>query len=127
MLTSNSNLQVAPLAGPKNLITFGSWSYDACYKDLVNNKRVLPTGVKTNATIEGCLAAASSAGAQVAGLSYYDECWYSTTLSSDSYVIPETNCRFPCRGNPNESVSFLMHPSCRFINIARLYLQNVRR
>lgn len=101
-LTPESIDQVAPLSGPINLTTFGSWSYDACYKDLVNNKRALPTGVRTNATIEGCIAAASSAGAQVAGLSYYNECYYSTTLSSDSYVIPETQCRFACAGNPNE-------------------------
>lgn len=98
--------QVLPLSGPKNLTTFGNWKYDACYKDLVNNQRVLPTQLsKFNFTIEGCLNAATTAGANVAGLSYYHECWYSTdNVAASSYTIDDTNCRFPCEGNPNEFV-----------------------
>ncbi|GAA5905139.1 uncharacterized protein JCM6883_004978 [Sporobolomyces salmoneus] len=99
-----SSNTVAALTGPKNLTSFGSWSYDACYKDLVNNQRVLPNQVSSfNKTIEGCLNAATSAGAKVAALSYYYECYYLTSdISSSSYKIDESNCRFPCQGNPNE-------------------------
>ncbi|GAA5847516.1 hypothetical protein JCM3766R1_005338 [Sporobolomyces carnicolor] len=98
------SIKVLPLSGPKNLTTFGNWKYDACYKDLVNNQRVLPTQLsKFNFTIEGCLNAATTAGANVAGLSYYHECWYSTdNVAASSYTIDDTNCRFPCEGNPNE-------------------------
>ncbi|GAA5966294.1 hypothetical protein JCM3765_005246 [Sporobolomyces pararoseus] len=96
--------KVPALTGPKNLTSFGNWKYDACYKDLVNNQRVLPNQLSQyNFTIEGCLNAAGSLGASVVGLSYYHECWYSTSdISSTSYKIDGTNCLFPCDGNPNE-------------------------
>ncbi|GAA6061607.1 hypothetical protein JCM10212_000915 [Sporobolomyces blumeae] len=96
--------KIAALSGPKNLTTFGGFNYDACYKDLVNNQRVLSNQLTGfNKTIEGCLSAAAAKGATVVGLSYYDECWYSTgNISSTSYAIDESNCRFPCKGNPNE-------------------------
>ncbi|GAA5875572.1 hypothetical protein JCM16303_000671 [Sporobolomyces ruberrimus] len=96
--------KVAPLAGPKNLTSFGNWNYDACYKDLVNNQRVLPNQItKFNYTIEGCLSSAASLGATTVGLSYYHECWYSTAdISTSSYKVDATNCAFACEGNPNE-------------------------
>ncbi|GAA5931862.1 uncharacterized protein JCM15063_001588 [Sporobolomyces koalae] len=98
------SVQVAPLTGPKDLTTYGSWTYDSCYKDLVNQQRVLPSSTAVaNFTIENCLDAAGALGAKVVGLSYSHECWYSTTdIASSSYKIDDTNCRFVCRGNPNE-------------------------
>ncbi|GAA5891595.1 hypothetical protein JCM5296_004269 [Sporobolomyces johnsonii] len=95
------------LTGPTNaqLATFGNWTYDACYSDLVNNKRSLPLSLANkNQTIEGCLSLAASVGANIAGLSYYSECYFSTTgnISANASVLPDTSCRFPCKGNPNE-------------------------
>ncbi|GEM09398.1 WSC and DUF1996 domain containing protein [Rhodotorula toruloides] len=94
------------VTGPTNaqLKTFGQWTYDACYSDLVNNQRSLPTQItNANQTIEACLDACTDKGATVCGLSYYHECWMtSTNISSASTVLDDTRCRFPCAGNPLE-------------------------
>ncbi|BGP05739.1 hypothetical protein JCM10049v2_001552 [Rhodotorula toruloides] len=94
------------VTGPTNtqLKTFGQWNYDACYSDLVNNQRSLPTQItNANQTVEACLDACTDKGATVCGLSYYHECWMTTTnISSASTVLDDTSCRFPCAGNPLE-------------------------
>ncbi|BGP53646.1 hypothetical protein JCM8202_003584 [Rhodotorula sphaerocarpa] len=96
---------IKPVQGATNadLATFGPWKYDACYQDLVNGQRSLPTQItNSNDTIEACLDACSKAGAQVCGLEYYGQCWMSKTdILASAYVVPDTKCRFACSGNPN--------------------------
>ncbi|GAA6026743.1 hypothetical protein JCM8097_005827 [Rhodosporidiobolus ruineniae] len=84
--------------------TFGNWTYDNCYSDMVDNQRSLPTPlVNANKTIEACLDACQSNSATVCGLSYGGECYMTTTdISSASTVIDDTSCRYPCAGNPLE-------------------------
>ncbi|BGO99964.1 hypothetical protein NBRC10513v2_001409 [Rhodotorula toruloides] len=101
-----TSTQRQAVTGPTNaqLETFGQWTYDACYSDLVNNQRSLPTQItNANQTVEACLDACTDKGATVCGLSYYHECWMTTTnISSASTVLADTSCRFPCAGNPLE-------------------------
>ncbi|KAI5475386.1 WSC and DUF1996 domain containing protein [Pseudohyphozyma bogoriensis] len=83
---------VAPLTAPAapNLVT-ANWTYSACQSDLVNNVRSLPLGLSSNSTVEGCLAACTAKKAVACGLSYFGECWASTTgLSSASKVLDAT-------------------------------------
>ncbi|GAA5837744.1 hypothetical protein JCM9279_006849 [Rhodotorula babjevae] len=85
-----------------DLATRGTFTYDACYQDLVNGVRALPTGLSNPAsTADACLHACATKGALVCGLSYYGECWMSTTAIKTP-KIAENKCHFACSGNPNE-------------------------
>ncbi|GAA5890815.1 hypothetical protein JCM8208_003061 [Rhodotorula glutinis] len=85
-----------------DLATRGVWSYDACYEDLVNGVRSLPTGLSNPlSTADACLDSCAKKGALVCGLSYYGECFMSTTAIKTS-KIAESRCHFACAGNPNE-------------------------
>ncbi|KAI5477385.1 WSC and DUF1996 domain containing protein [Pseudohyphozyma bogoriensis] len=84
-------------------VNTSDWTFSGCQSDLVNNVRSLPTGLSTNGTVEGCLAACTEAGSVACGLSYYGECWSSTTgISNASTVLPATSCEYACKGNPLE-------------------------
>ncbi|GAA5867570.1 hypothetical protein JCM8547_001223 [Rhodosporidiobolus lusitaniae] len=94
------------LTGPTvaELKNFGRWTYDACYQDLVGGKRTFSGGLtNSNKTVEACLSGAEAKGATYAALSYYGECYYSTSTTAPTVpVLAETSCRYPCAGNPNE-------------------------
>ncbi|GAA6003230.1 hypothetical protein JCM10207_001812 [Rhodosporidiobolus poonsookiae] len=93
------------LTGPTNAAfsTYAGYTYDACYSDLVGNKRSLTKTISNpSKTVEGCLAACQKGGYQVCALSYYSECWVGAELSAASTTLPESSCHFPCAGNPNQ-------------------------
>ncbi|GAA5999907.1 hypothetical protein JCM10207_005966 [Rhodosporidiobolus poonsookiae] len=96
------------LAGPSDAELVASaaalgYKYDACYSDLVDNKRSLTKSISNpTKTVEGCLAACKKGGYKVCALSYYSECWVGAELSAASTVLPETSCHFPCADNSLE-------------------------
>ncbi|GAA5932344.1 hypothetical protein JCM3775_001198 [Rhodotorula graminis] len=91
----------------EQLASYGDYTYQGCYADLVvNRQRVLPRQ-HTNAEgrVESCLDFCASKGASYCGLEYYGECFYALageSLSVASTPVDESLCRFSCRGAPSE-------------------------
>jgi len=99
---TSTTIPVLKASVSPNLASVGGYSFSGCYSDLVNNERSLPTGLAFNGTIEGCIAACTTANLAVCGLEYSGECWAASELAPASTVLDASRCAFPCKGNPTE-------------------------
>jgi hypothetical protein len=50
-------------------------------------------------TVLGCTQ--SCIGKEFAGLEYGRECWCSIDLNTNSQLLPNASCTFPCAGDPS--------------------------
>jgi len=92
----------APTAQKTNLP--GSWTYQGCYTDNVNNVRALFWQIilTNNNTATSCLGLCQQYGYMAAGMEYGDECYCgdaSALTASGSTQAPETDCQVPCSGD----------------------------
>jgi hypothetical protein len=92
----------APTAQKTNLP--GSWNYQGCYTDNVNNVRALFWQIilTNNNTATSCLGLCQQYGYMAAGMEYCDECYCgdaSALNASGSTQAPETDCQVPCSGD----------------------------
>ncbi|KAH8816323.1 putative fungistatic metabolite [Xylogone sp. PMI_703] len=84
----------------------GSWTYQGCYTDNVNDKHALfwQIVLTNNATATNCLNLCAEYGYMAAGIEYGDECYCgdsSALVASGSTKAPETDCQVPCSGDNN--------------------------
>ncbi|KAK3989078.1 WSC domain-containing protein [Cladorrhinum sp. PSN332] len=85
--------------------SFTSYGYRGCFSE-PTGARALPNLYQrsaTNMTIQGCAAFCSAGGYTLFGLEYYEECFCGQTLTSGTLPAPETNCRFPCTGDSQQT------------------------
>ncbi|ORY75303.1 hypothetical protein BCR35DRAFT_292930 [Leucosporidium creatinivorum] len=86
---------------PSVVQSFGAYSYQDCYSDLVGGVRALPNGLTTvNKTIEACINACDAKGYTYCGVEYHGECWGSNTLGSQSTALGYGSCDLSCIDNP---------------------------
>lgn len=102
--TGNLTVFQPPTAQKTNLP--GSWTYQGCYSDNVNNNRALfwQSILTNNNTATSCLNLCAEYGYMDAGMEYGDECYCgdnSVLLASGSTIQPETDCQVPCSGDNN--------------------------
>ncbi|KAI0555400.1 copper radical oxidase [Xylaria curta] len=82
----------------------GTWTYQGCYNDNINNTRTLPWQLRFPGTLTAtaCLAQCSQFGYVAAGLEYGEECYCGDPIditSAGSTKQPETDCNIACAGN----------------------------
>ncbi|KAF4635308.1 hypothetical protein G7Y89_g2796 [Cudoniella acicularis] len=82
----------------------GSWVYQGCYSDNVNNVRALfwQSILTNNNTATSCLTLCQEYGYMSAGMEYGDECYCgddSKLIASGSTQQPETDCQVLCSGD----------------------------
>ncbi|KAH9909039.1 putative glyoxal oxidase [Xylariomycetidae sp. FL2044] len=82
----------------------GTWTYQGCYQDNVNNSRVLPWTLRfpTTNTASVCLGQCASFGYTAAGMEYGQECYCgdpADIINSGSTQRPESECGNVCAGN----------------------------
>jgi hypothetical protein len=102
--TGNLTAYAAPTAQKTNLP--GSWVYQGCYSDNVNDNRALfwQSILTNNNTATTCLSLCAQYGYMSAGMEYGDECYCgddSVLQASGSTIQPETDCQVPCSGDKN--------------------------
>ena len=73
--------------------------YRGCYTDAP--ARALPSYLGNEKTVEGCLAAAKTAGFPYAGLQYDGECWCG--FAHGSTRVADSECNTPCHQNNGET------------------------
>ncbi|RFU81977.1 glycoside hydrolase, family 71 [Trichoderma arundinaceum] len=75
----------------------------SCYFDSTD-ARALPNqaSVSGGVTIEGCKAACSAQGFELAGVEYGVECWCGNSISNGQTTANPTDCNMPCAGNSAE-------------------------
>ncbi|KAF8862211.1 glyoxal oxidase-like protein [Acephala macrosclerotiorum] len=100
--TGNLTVYAPPAAQKTNLP--GSWTYQGCYNDNINNVRALfwQNILTNNNTATSCLSLCAQFGYMAAGMEYGDECYCgddSALIASGSTIQPETDCQVPCSGN----------------------------
>ncbi|KUJ12265.1 uncharacterized protein LY89DRAFT_738058 [Mollisia scopiformis] len=100
--TGNLTVYAPPAAQKTNLP--GSWTYQGCYSDNINNVRALfwQNILTNNNTATSCLSLCAQYGYMAAGMEYGDECYCgdaSALVASGSTQQPETDCQVPCSGN----------------------------
>lgn len=100
--TGNLTAYAAPAAQKTGLP--GSWTYQGCYNDNINNVRALfwQNIIKNNNTATTCLTLCQQYGYMAAGMEYGDECYCgddSSLIASGSTIQPETDCQIACSGN----------------------------
>lgn len=100
--TGNLTVYAPPAAQKTNLP--GSWTYQGCYDDNINNVRALfwQNILTNNNTATSCLSLCAQFGYMAAGMEYGDECYCgddSALIASGSTIQPETDCQVPCSGN----------------------------
>ncbi|KAI0457698.1 WSC domain-containing protein [Xylaria acuta] len=82
----------------------GTWTYQGCYNDNINNTRTLPWQLRFPGTLTAttCLAQCAQFGYAAAGLEYGEECYCGDPLditSAGSAKQPESDCNIVCAGN----------------------------
>ncbi|KAI1757039.1 WSC domain-containing protein [Xylaria castorea] len=82
----------------------GTWTYQGCYNDNINNTRTLPWQLRFPGTLTAttCLAQCSQFGYVAAGLEYGEECYCGDPLdmtNAGSTKQPESDCNIVCAGN----------------------------
>ncbi|KAK8232248.1 hypothetical protein HDK90DRAFT_467432 [Phyllosticta capitalensis] len=102
-----SNLTTIPSYGvptAQNTSLPGSWKYQGCLIDNVNQVRVFPNQIilSKNNTATNCLTQCSTYGYDAGGMEYGDQCFCgskSDVLAAKATLAPESDCSFPCTGN----------------------------
>lgn len=84
----------------------GSWTYQGCYTDNVNDKRALiwQSILTNNNTATTCLSLCAEYGYMAAGMEYGDECYCgddSSLVASGSTQVAESDCQVACSGDSN--------------------------
>lgn len=102
--TGNLTVFQPPAAQKSNLP--GSWTYQGCYTDNVNDNRALiwQSILTTNNTATTCLSLCAKYGYMAAGMEYGDECYCgddSHLIASGSTKVAETDCQVACSGDNN--------------------------
>ncbi|KAI8965802.1 putative glyoxal oxidase [Daldinia sp. FL1419] len=83
----------------------GTWKYQGCYEDNVNNKRTLFWSLRfpdTKMTPEMCLGKCASFGYAAGGMEYGEECYCGDPMDVDASgatLRPEDECNIVCAGN----------------------------
>lgn len=87
---------------PSVLQSFGGYTYQDCYSDLVGGVRALSNDMSfANKTVEACLAACDAKGYIYCAIEYHgNECWASNTLGSQSTALGYGSCDLTCIDNP---------------------------
>lgn len=82
----------------------GTWTYQGCFDDNIDNQRTLPWALyfpDTN-TAELCLGLCAQFGYSAAGMEYGEECYCGDPIDVDSVgstLHPEGDCNIACSGN----------------------------
>ncbi|RYP76919.1 hypothetical protein DL771_001472 [Monosporascus sp. 5C6A] len=82
----------------------GTWTYQGCFEDNLNNQRTLPWQLyfpETNSA-ELCLGKCAEFGYPVAGMEYGEECYCGDPIdvsNAGSTKRPESECNIVCSGN----------------------------
>ncbi|KAI1381716.1 putative glyoxal oxidase [Hypoxylon crocopeplum] len=89
---------------PAKEVLNGSWTYQGCWEDNVNDKRTLFWALMFPGTMtpEQCLEKCSSFGYAAAGLEYGDECYCGDPIDVDASGAterPESECNVACAGD----------------------------
>lgn len=84
----------------------GSWEYQGCYTDNINDVRALiwQSILTTNNTATSCLNLCAEYGYMAAGMEYGDECYCgddSHLVESGSTKVAESQCQVTCSGDSN--------------------------
>lgn len=82
----------------------GTWTYQGCYNDNVNNTRTLPWQLRMPGTMTAttCLYQCAQFGYAAAGLEYGEECYCGDPgdlMTAGSTKQPESDCSIVCAGN----------------------------
>jgi len=82
----------------------GTWTYQGCYNDNINNARTLPWQLRFPGTMTAstCLYQCGQFGYVAAGLEYGEECYCGDPLditTAGSTKQPESDCNIVCAGN----------------------------
>ncbi|KKY22443.1 putative copper radical oxidase [Diplodia seriata] len=92
--------------------TYGTWSLLSCYRDNVDGKRTLATGVSIDsgsATVAKCLDACAAKGLAYCGAEYYYECYGGAAKPADGLAVAGVadpllaGCNYACSGNATEA------------------------
>ncbi|QIW95400.1 hypothetical protein AMS68_000918 [Peltaster fructicola] len=91
--------------GPNGLSVFKytGWFSKGCYNDTVGTRSLnyAQYGLG-DMTIEKCTAACQSAGYNLAGMEYANECFCDTAIQNNGIVVTDGRCNMACKGNANE-------------------------
>ncbi|KAF2236289.1 WSC-domain-containing protein [Viridothelium virens] len=125
--SSSSSQSLSPSSSPSSAAPSGStsavpainhgtnqYTYMGCYNETTSEPgapRALTMGVQLNArweseddmTVEMCIAYCGQNNTKYAGLEYSRECWCGNFLSSDSALLPDSQCNSTCAGNSSEA------------------------
>ncbi|KAK2740537.1 hypothetical protein FQN57_006040 [Myotisia sp. PD_48] len=100
---SKGDLVVLPNPVPQTGGLPGSWKYQGCLQDNVNQKRVFPYQiVSRNNTATNCLSRCSMFGFGAGGMQYGEECFcgdYDDIAKAGAQFVPEDRCDMVCSGN----------------------------
>ncbi|KAJ3413542.1 Alpha-amylase A type-1/2 [Chytridiales sp. JEL 0842] len=97
-----SNPQTSPQQPPPN--DLGTWEYQGCFKDLVNNTRAIPNySGPNNQTIQGCVYACTLRTVYtVIGLENGGQCFCGNSVPAQGYSNDPTECGMPCKGDATQ-------------------------
>ncbi|QUC17769.1 uncharacterized protein UV8b_02010 [Ustilaginoidea virens] len=92
------------LAPPGVIPVVGSWQYQGCYQDNVNQQKTFfwQNFMETNMTPKRCLDLCADFGYMAAGLEYGKECYCGDPANIDargSKKVDDKQCNVPCSGN----------------------------
>lgn len=74
-----------------------------CHTELSSGRALgAKTYIAPDMTVQKCADTCLAAGFGVFGLEYYTECYCGRALDPRSVAAPESECSFPCGGNPSE-------------------------
>ncbi|KXH67150.1 WSC domain-containing protein, partial [Colletotrichum salicis] len=102
----SSTMVTSPINSAMPAIVSGQWKYSGCYKDLVNNTRLLGETqlAADDMTLDKC-AAFCSAGAynggafNYFGVEYSRECFCGWDVKASQTSASESDCSMPCAGS----------------------------
>ncbi|KAJ7611810.1 WSC domain-containing protein [Roridomyces roridus] len=103
-LAASASLVMRQATGPSNpTLLPGNWSLAGCYTDTSTARTLAATNtVRSNMTVESCIAFCTTAGYTFAGVEFGQECYCDSTIQIPGVKVPLTDCSQPCAGNPSE-------------------------
>ncbi|EFW13530.1 copper radical oxidase [Coccidioides posadasii str. Silveira] len=101
---SKGDLTVLPNPEPQTGGLPGSWEYQGCLEDNVNQKRTFPYQIidKDNNSAINCLSRCSMFGFGAGGMTYGEECFCGDVADigkAGAKLVPESRCSMTCPGN----------------------------
>ncbi|GAA6006492.1 hypothetical protein JCM10207_004950 [Rhodosporidiobolus poonsookiae] len=117
LATAAPSVERRQAAAAATVKSVAGWSAAGCWADGVYGKAYGGgTQLKSDGTVDGCLAACSAAGYAICGLEYQGECYGGKSLSRWSTPISTTKCSTKCK---NDATSI-----CGGSNALTLYIAN---